>query len=98
MRKLKIYFFLALLVAGCRDRYELPLRETDVSLLVVEGVLNAGQGRTTIRLSRTVKLNDSATIKPVLGAALTVESKSGTSYALTEMGNGQYIHTQLPLT
>jgi len=98
MKKLTIYVFLALLVAGCRDRYELPLRETDVSLLVVEGVLNAGQGRTTIRLSRTVKLNDPATIKPVLGATLTVESKSGTSYALTETGNGQYIHTQLPLT
>ncbi|RYY01015.1 MAG: DUF4249 domain-containing protein [Gammaproteobacteria bacterium] len=98
MRKLFICLFFLFLLASCRDEYELPLRETDVSLLVVEGTLNAGQGMTTITLSRTVKVNDAATIKPVLRAALTVEGKNGGNYALNETGNGQYTLAQLPLT
>ena len=97
MRTIKFYLFFVVLFASCRDKYELPLRDNDVSLLVVEGVLNAGQGPTNITLSRTVKVNDAATIKPVLQAKLTVEGKSGGSYALSETGNGNYRHTQLPL-
>ena len=98
MRKIKTYLLFAVLLAGCRDKYELPLRESDVALLVVEGTLNAGQGPTTISLSRTVKVNDPASIKPVLQAKLTVESKNGGSYPLNDIGNGRYNNPQLPLT
>lgn len=98
MRTIKIYLFFVILLAGCRDKYELPLRDNDVSLLVVEGVLNAGQGPTNITLSKTVKVNDAASFKPVLQAKLTVEGKNGGSYALSETGNGNYRHNQLPLT
>jgi len=96
MKKIRILFFIFLL-AGCRDKFDLPLRESDVSLLVVEGALNAGQGPTRITLSRTVKVNDARVFQPVLHARLTVEGKNGGNFDLSETGNGNYIHTQLPL-
>jgi len=98
MRKILLYLLFAILLGGCRDNYELPLRDTDKSLLVVEGVLNAGQGPTKITLSQTVKISEGASFKPVLLALLSVESKDGSSYALEEKGNGSYTHEKLPLT
>jgi hypothetical protein len=98
MKRIFYYLFFALLVVGCRDKYELPLRENDVSLLVVEGTLNAGQGPTTITLSRTVQVADAVTFKPELNATLIVEGKNGGSSLLTEMGGGRYLHPQLSLT
>src|SRR5690349_5762180 len=96
MKKIGILFFIVLL-AGCRDRFDLPLHENDVSLLVVEGVLNAGQGPTAITLSRTVKVNDATVFQPVLHARLIVEGKNGGSFDLSEAGNGNYTNAQLPL-
>lgn len=83
--------------AGCRDKYNAELKDPDHSILVVEGNLNAGQGATEIKLSQTSKLNDGVQWRPVLNAALTVESINGDVYSLTEAGNGKYIHNQLPL-
>lgn len=97
MKKIRSCLVLIVLLAGCRDKYELPVRDTDVSLLVVEGILNAGTGPTTITLSRTVKLAEPTSFKPELQAKLTVEGKTGGSYNLTEAGGGNYIHAQLPL-
>lgn len=96
MRRLK-FLLLAFAFATCRDNYNFPLRETDISLLVVEGVLNAGQGPTTITLSKTLQLSDKATIKPVTKAKLTVEGKNGGTFSLSETGNGNYTNAQLPL-
>jgi hypothetical protein len=95
----RIIFFLLIIIflAGCRDRYELPLRQNDVSLLVVEGVLNVN-GPTTISLSRTVKVNDNASIKPELNAQVSVEDKNGGSFPLTTTAAGMYSHAQLPMT
>ncbi len=95
MKQIKLSLFIIFL-AGCQEKYELPLKETDLSLLVVEGVLNV-QGPTAITLSRSVKVNDQAQFKPVGGAVIRVEGKDNTNIALREAGNGYYEHTQLPL-
>ena len=95
--RIKKIIVLIFVLAGCRDKYDLPLRQTDVSLLVVEGVLNAGQEPTTITLSRTLKMSDATAFKPVLGARLTVEDKNGGIFTLSETGNGNYTSRQLPL-
>jgi hypothetical protein len=97
MKRIKVYLFFAVLLAGCREQYELPLKESDVSLLVVEGTLNAGQGPTNILLTRTVKVNEDLAFKPVLNAKLIVEDKNNGSVALNEAGNGNYTHVQLSL-
>ncbi|MBB1284622.1 DUF4249 domain-containing protein [Flavisolibacter sp. BT320] len=96
MKRINFWFLLLVVFAGCRDRYELPLRDNDVSMLVVEGVLTVG-GPTNINLSRTLKVNDDLNYKPELNAQLSVEDKAGNSFPLTTMGAGQYSHAQLPM-
>ncbi len=97
----KRHFFLLLLLvilvfAACKDPYELPPSSVDASYLVVEGYLN-GNGPTTINLSRTFKLDDTARQRPELRADVVVESKSGAVYSLFANGNGVYRANGLPL-
>ncbi|MGZ8545435.1 MAG: DUF4249 family protein, partial [Flavisolibacter sp.] len=71
---------LLVMMAGCKDPYDLELKSSDVSVLVVEGLLNVGQGPTRFRLTQAVSLQDAAQIKPVLKATVTVENSTGTIY------------------
>jgi hypothetical protein len=91
MKKINIWLFMLVLlaVAGCKDPYEMELRSTDKSLLVVEGFLNKG-AVTTIRLSRTISLANSNQVKPELNSMLTVEGKDNTSAPLASRGAGFY--------
>jgi hypothetical protein len=90
-------FIMTLGLTGCKDEFDLELKQSDKSLLVVEGILNAGQGSTNIRLTQSVNLTDPAQIKPVLQAKVSVEGSNGDSYPFSETGNGNYLHSQLPL-
>jgi Domain of unknown function (DUF4249) len=92
----KLILFVILLSA-CKDKYDFPLKSSDVSLLVVEGVMNAGKDTTVVSLSRSVKINDTAVFYPVASAKVSVESKNGAVYTLLESGNGKYAGNQLPL-
>lgn len=86
------------IITGCKDEFNLELKSSDETLLVVEGILIAGQGPTNIRLTQTMDLNNPVQIQPVLQAVLSVESLAGDVYPLMETGNGYYTHNQLPLT
>ena len=78
MTKLRNLFFLFVLgLMCCKKPYNPPPTSTSKSYLVVEGVINLSTDSTVIKISRTVKLNDSVTIKPVLGATVYVEGESG---------------------
>ncbi|MGV3527360.1 MAG: DUF4249 domain-containing protein [Flavisolibacter sp.] len=90
--------FVLLLLAGCKDRYDLVLKPSDTSLLVVEGALDAGNGPTTIRLSKTLKVNESLAFSPELNARVTVEGQDGSSYTLSPSGLGRYFNSHLGLT
>ena len=91
MKKINIWLFVLVLLAaaGCKDPYEMELRTTDKSLLVVEGFLNKG-AVTTIKLSRSVPLTDKSQVKPELKAVLTVEGKDNTTALIAERGAGAY--------
>ena len=56
-------FFLMCIGFSCRDLYDPGIVSSNASYLVVEGVLNAGNGPTNLRLTRTFKLDDSATLR-----------------------------------
>ena len=90
MKKIFFAFAVCVLAAGCKDEYDIPLKDTDKSLLVVEGVLNIGADSTVITLSKSTKVNEATAFKPVPGAKLTVEDKNGNSVALNEMPAGRY--------
>ena len=69
--------FALVLFTACREQYEPDIISSDQSYLVVEGVLNAGAGGTSIRLSRTFKLDDTARLEWVNGADVEVEEENG---------------------
>jgi hypothetical protein len=97
----KLYYTLIVLaglfIIGCREKYDLPVTSLPNSFLVVEGVLNAGQGPTTIHLTRTFKLDQNATVKTENNAQLTVEGKDNTTSFLVGTGNGNYVSGNLNL-
>jgi hypothetical protein len=78
-----------LVITGCKDPFQMDLRSTDQSLLVVEGFLNKGN-TTTFHLSRTMKLSDQVSLKPELQAMLSVEGKDNAMAYFVERGNGVY--------
>lgn len=92
-----IAYALLILLAGCKERFDPPAIATATNYLVVEGLINAGQGPTNITLSRTAKLVDSVYFKPERNASVTVEGSDHSTYLLMESGSGSYSTQQLIL-
>jgi len=90
-------FLLMCIGFSCRDLYDPGLESSPASYLVVEGVLNAGNGPTNLRLTRTFKLDDSATLRGEQNAMVTVEGKDNTTRQLTMNGDGIYTSPNLNL-
>ena len=86
----------AVFLFSCRDPYNPKIESSNQSLLVVEGLLNT-KGATFIRLSRSLRLNDTGRVKPELNATLTVEGKDNTTQSLLPQGNGIYASPSLNL-
>jgi hypothetical protein len=85
-----------LLFTGCKEKYT-PKVTTPISgFLVVEGIINAGNGPTTMRLTRASGL-DSIHMIYEEGAEIEVQSSDGASYPLAEQGNGLYTISQVPV-
>jgi hypothetical protein len=91
------FMIIMILFICCKQEYIPQLEEKNLSLLVVEGFLNSGQGPTNIHLSRTVDLANRAATKSELGAQVRVEGENGSSFTLTGNPNGEYSIAQLAL-
>lgn len=79
-----------IMLAGCKEKYNLPSTVVDKNYLVVEGFINNGNDLTTIRLSRTVPTGDTANIKPEPNATLHISGEGGEDYSLQETEPGVY--------
>ncbi|HUM66558.1 MAG TPA: DUF4249 domain-containing protein, partial [Chitinophagaceae bacterium] len=99
---IRLQFILACLIiiagVGCKEIYKPDIISTSDNFLVVEGVLNAGNGPTQLRLTRTFKLDDSARLRGELNAVVVVEGKDNSVRTLTSAGNGFYASPGLNLT
>ena len=97
----KIYYIFIFLTGfsffGCKEKYDPPLASLPKSFLVVEGTLKPGNQPTTIRLTRTSKLDKNATVQTENNATLTVEGNNNTTAFLAAAGNGNYISNNLNL-
>jgi hypothetical protein len=84
---------------SCRKPYQPAVVSASYNYLVVDGVINANAGGiTSIMLSRTRNLNDSAVApKPELLAVVKIETEGGPVYTLSSSGNGSYNSTALNL-
>lgn len=92
-----ILLSLLFLVVSCKEEYIPKVKSTEQSVLVVEGILNNGNGPTIIRLTRTYKLDDSAVLRPETGAQVSVEGNNGAAFYLFDgRGDGSYFSEQLP--
>lgn len=98
MKQITIIIGLVILsVAGCKQEYIPPVEETQQSLLVVEGNLNAGADSTFIRLTRTQSLDNTSPATGENNAQLTVEGKDNSVRSLIGTGNGYYVSPNLNL-
>jgi hypothetical protein len=99
MNRLKFLLLpgLALWLIACKDPYRPDLISSSKSYLVVEGILNAGAGPTTIHLSRSFKLDDSATLRGESNATVMVEGKDNIVRHLIMTGDGSYTSDNLGL-
>lgn len=83
---------------ACKQSYEPPAIKAPNRFLVVEGVINATPGASTvILLSRTRNLQDTVVSDPERAALVQIESSGGTQYTLTESANGRYVSAPLSL-
>ena len=85
------------IVFACRDPYKPGIDSSSESYLVIEGVLNAGNGPTSLFLSRTFKLDDTAVLRTERNAMVTVEGKDNTTRQLVMTGDGMYTSPNLNL-
>ncbi len=74
---------------SCKKPYSPTIITQAPNYLVVEGFINSSDS-TTIKLSRTAQLADTAKSKPELGAVILIEDNLNNHYQLTEVGNGIY--------
>lgn len=96
MRKLS-YILLIVVLAACKEKFELPYSGPPLGYLVVEGTINGGVGPTNIRLSRALGLVDSVMTRNETQAMVWVEGENNTQFPLAEVAPGFYQHAQLSL-
>ncbi len=99
MKKLFVFYLLLLaFFVGCREKYVPQLNLPATSFLVVEGFINSGPGSTTITVSRTTRLTDTATISYETKATVRIEGKTNpAAFTLAETTPGRYTIAQLTL-
>ena len=97
MRNILFVVAIVLVAGGCRQRYEAGITYPKTGYLVVEGFINSGQGSTTFRLSRTVKINDTANLVNERGARVMVQGEDNSSVTMTETAPGTYSISQVPI-
>ncbi len=81
---------LVLVVSGCKEPFDPPAVEAPGPYLVVEGVLNAGNGLTTIRISRTSPLDNTTQVVGETGANVRVEGRDNFTAQLNMTSSGIY--------
>jgi len=92
-----VFIILVFYYTACRERYDPPHSSLPESFLVVEGNLDPGPGITNIRLTKTLRLEDTIKVKVENNAQVLVEGKDGTVRNLTSMGDGYYTSPSLNL-
>ncbi|WP_295673023.1 DUF4249 domain-containing protein [uncultured Mucilaginibacter sp.] len=88
----------AMTVLACKKQFTPPVLISDNSrYLVIEGVINAGNDSTIIKLSRTKKIDTLRTVFPEANAQVSVESDGSNTFVLREITTGTYAAAPLGL-
>lgn len=84
-----------LVKTSCIKKYNAGVSVPAKGFLVVEGFINSDGGPTTIYLSRTLTLSDTARIVREQKAQVSIQGENNASYPLTEISAG--IYTSVPI-
>jgi len=88
---MKRFLLILIMIGGCKEEYNPPLKNAGYNYLVVEGNILAGDDSTFVRLTRTVAVSDTSNVKGELNATVKVENENGEAYLFQEQGNGWYM-------
>lgn len=91
-----VVLLLLLLLGGCVDRFEPGVIRSPSNYLVVDGFINLN-GRTIIRLTRTLPLADTTAPPVETRANVVIRDAAGGSFALVERTPGEYVSDSLVL-
>jgi hypothetical protein len=86
-----------LVKTSCIKRYNAGVSVPSKGYLVVEGFINSDGGPTTVYLSRTLTLSDTARIVREQRAQVSIQGENNVSYPLTETSAGIYTSTPILL-
>lgn len=89
MKHWKLLLVVFILAVACKKPYKPDVIASPNSYLVVEGTISTND-TTTIKLSKTVKLDTNTTLNPVTGAKLVIECDNGANFNLSETSSGTY--------
>lgn len=98
MKKRYVFIIAALLLFACKEAYNPPVSSPVTGYLVVEGFINSGNGVSTVKLTRTTKLVDTAAIIYEHNALVQIEDENNTTYPLLEKDSGNYVSDNLSLS
>ena len=88
MKKCIYFLLIVLIIAGCKEKYDLPFIPPVKGYLVIEGIIVSGD-ITQIELSRANNI-DAGRKQYEFGAMVTVEGSDNNSYILYEQAAGYY--------
>jgi hypothetical protein len=87
------------MVVACKEPFNPEIPGEETGFLVVEGYINVGPNAiTSIRLSRTSKVSQSAQLLTETGATVNIEDEAGGLYPLEDKGEGKYESAPLSLS
>lgn len=81
---------LLLLMSACLEPFHPDVPEEQIQLLVVDGYINIGPGKTTIKLSQVRTLQQGVSYDGLRDATVEVIDVEGTRYSLPATINGEY--------
>ena len=84
------YCFIAILAIGCIEPYQAPDIGDNISIMVVDGFINATEGSATVRLTKAIALSKKDEYPAEKGAEVKITSENGNSFALLEQDSGRY--------
>jgi Domain of unknown function (DUF4249) len=92
-------FIGACLLTGfaCKEKFVPNVQSPVTGYLVVEGFINSSGGPSTITLTRTTRLYDTANIIYDNGATVTIESNNNETFPFAFSGNGTYVSAPITL-
>lgn len=80
----------SILIAGCVEPYPPPDIGGDITILVVDGFINATESSASVKLTRAIPLADDGGYPAESGAHVSIRSENGGSFVLTEDKPGRY--------